>query len=217
MKPLHLVTLAALAALTIPCQASAHDPKVHMGAATIVEGTVEMERHGKTTQIAPNEDLFLNDVITTGPDAKIRITFDDNTELTLGPDTVIDVDEYLYDPDDAEDPNFKLSILRGTFMFTSGLIKKDNVKIDIPHGSIGIRGTKFLAGDLGGKYGIFVDKGAVNVSNDAGTVIVGKNEGTKLTATDVPPSIPGTWSEMHKIQLKNRLRFGNTAERINPQ
>lgn len=175
------------------------------GTVTAFEGQVEVTRESKTVPVSVNAAIHLGDVIETEENSRIQIIFNDKTELTLADNMKMTIDEYVFDPD--AESNIKLSVLRGTFAFASGLIKNDNVKIDVPHGTIGIRGTKFLAGELEDTYGIFVEKGAVHVENKAGEVIVGEEEGTKLSDANTAPTPPKVWGEKNRTLLRDRLKF----------
>jgi hypothetical protein len=71
-----------------------------------------------------------------------QITFIDDTIFDLPKDSQVHVDNYVYDPStDSDDTNF--SVLRGLFVFHSGLISReeevDNVILD-RSGDMGIRG-----------------------------------------------------------------------------
>src|SRR5688572_2903261 len=83
------------------------------------------------------------------------------------------VDDYSFDPS-TESGSTNFSVLRGVFVFTSGLIGRDDpddVHIDTPVGSIGIRGT-IIAGDInpGAESQISVVEGAIVITNGAGVM-----------------------------------------------
>jgi hypothetical protein len=87
-----------------------------------------------------------NDVVETGKDGALGLTFIDNTTLSLGADSRITLTKIVFDPDQGNFA-FLARIIRGTFMFTSGTIAKlspQSVQITTPVGTIGIRGTRFL-------------------------------------------------------------------------
>lgn len=92
-----------------------------------------------------------NDVVATGADGAIGVTFTDSTMLSLGPNTEITVDKYVFDPK-ANNASFTANMAKGTLQFISGEIAKlspDAVKVNIPTGSIAVRGTRFLV-EVGG-------------------------------------------------------------------
>src|SRR5690606_2307955 len=81
------------------------------------------------------------------------------------------IDEYVFDPATQSGEN-NFSVLRGVFVFTSGLIGRedpDDVKIETPVGSIGIRGTTIMGHiNPDGDSQITVVEGAIVVTNGQG-------------------------------------------------
>jgi hypothetical protein len=75
------------------------------------------------------------------------VTFQDNTMMSFGPDTEVVVDEYLYAPG-SDQLKLGASMTRGTLHYVSGVIAKlkpEAVAIKTPTGTIGVRGTRFVA------------------------------------------------------------------------
>jgi hypothetical protein len=92
------------------------------------------------------EDTVLNkdDVVTTGPDATVQIVLSDNSVLDLDSDSEIDINEYIFSPDNPEENNSDISVLAGTLRYVSGKIAKDdpeNVSFTAGTSTIGVRGT----------------------------------------------------------------------------
>ena len=70
-------------------------------AQTATQGPVTVIHAGTTTPVSldPGDTISINDTIQTGPGGKASILFGDNTEFTLGENTKLKVDDYVYDPD----------------------------------------------------------------------------------------------------------------------
>ncbi len=93
--------------------------------------------------------IFQNDEVETFEAGAATITFADETTYSLGPDSAMLVDQYIYDPATNEGEH-KFSALKGVFVFVSGLVADDapeNVSINTPAGTLGIRGT-VIAGSI---------------------------------------------------------------------
>ena len=93
--------------------------------------------------------IFQNDEVETFESGAATITFADETTYSLGPDSAMLVDQYIYDPATNEGEH-KFSALKGVFVFVSGLVADDapeNVSINTPAGTLGIRGT-VIAGSI---------------------------------------------------------------------
>ena len=139
-------------------------------AQTATQGPVTVIHAGTTTPVPlePGDNIGINDTIQTGPGAKASILFNDNTEFTLGENSKLKVDDYVYDPDGTLN-RAHYSFLKGVFQYVGGLIdQKDPAKVNIqtPVGQIGIRGTEFIAKSDGTPNNLEIDliTGAVALS-----------------------------------------------------
>ena len=141
--------------------------------------------------------IALDDVIETASDGRALIQFIDGTELIISANTKMTVDEFVYDPDNSANNKADYSILRGTFLYTSGLIAKrpnPDVTVNTAYGSIGIRGTQFWGGPIDGAFGLLVNDGAVTIKNAAGQVSLAKGEGTSIPGFRTAPGVVKKWS-----------------------
>ncbi len=91
--------------------------------------------------------VFQGSQLKTGPQGSIGVTFKDETVMSCGPDTELTIDEYLFEPSQGK---LKLvsNLIMGSLNYISGVIAKlkpDAVSVKTPTGTIGIRGTQFLA------------------------------------------------------------------------
>ncbi len=116
----------------------------YIGSIKTLQGTVEIIRDGETLHPEAGTRLFDRDTVQTGKDGSVGIILRDDTILSLGPDSTLDMQEFRFDPHN-EDYSLVCRMLRGTFIFISGLIAKlspDSVKIETPDGTVAIRGTR---------------------------------------------------------------------------
>ncbi len=142
--------------------------------------------------------IFKNDEIETGADARIEITFNDETKLTIGENSRLVINEYLYDPD-KDVGTLLLDAAKGPFRFISGGIgklKDKRVEVRTTSATVGIRGTEFWGGPALGIYGILLLEGTIIVRNSAGARIVNvAGTGVNLTGPDVAPGEAAPWGE----------------------
>jgi hypothetical protein len=76
----------------------------------------------------------------TKDDGQTQILFLDQSTLTVGPNSLIVLDEFVYDPN-ASDGKLAISLGTGVLRFVGGVIsKKAGVSIDTPTASLVIRG-----------------------------------------------------------------------------
>ncbi|MCR6630989.1 MAG: FecR domain-containing protein [Magnetospirillum sp.] len=146
---LPVLGLAVCACALWPAPGRAADP---IGLVKTLTGTASVSRSGNVQPLAAGNDVFRDDVVTTGPDGSLGITFRDDTTLSMGPKGRMALDDFAFDPA-KDDVRLGVRLLKGTFAMASGQIAKlapDNVAVKTPVMSIGIRGTTFLvevAGD----------------------------------------------------------------------
>jgi hypothetical protein len=85
--------------------------------------------------------VFQGDVLNTGPDTKVSITFTDGTAFNLSPNARMELNEFVYDAKSQSNSSL-FSIAKGTFTFVAGNVAKSgDMKVDTPVGIMGIRGT----------------------------------------------------------------------------
>jgi hypothetical protein len=110
-----------------------------------VTGQAAILRLGEPRPANVGDLLFVKDIIATGPDGAIGITFVDNTVFSAGPNSQIALDEFQFDSN-----NFQGSMLadmrQGTLAVVSGDIARSSpgaMKVKTPTAVLGVRGTRF--------------------------------------------------------------------------
>ena len=112
-----------------------------------VRGNAVVQRGEKKLTAKDGLRIRLNDVLITGRDGTMGVIFEDNTRISLGPNSKLTITKYLYQPAH-EKYGFISRMIRGTAYFISGAIGKaspESVKFETPVATIGTRGTAFLA------------------------------------------------------------------------
>jgi hypothetical protein len=87
-----------------------------------------------------------HDRIETGPNGQIGITFRDDTRITLGPNSRIDLARFVFRPAE-KSYGFVLRLGYGTLQYLSGLtatLAPDAMSIETPGCTIAVRGTRLL-------------------------------------------------------------------------
>ena len=90
--------------------------------------------------------IFHGDTIISETKSNAQILFLDQTVLTLGEDSELTIDEFIYDPLSHEG-SFVSNVKSGTVKFITGQISNnnpDNLEVKIPLGTLGARGTEFV-------------------------------------------------------------------------
>ncbi|TAL40032.1 MAG: hypothetical protein EPN97_01245 [Alphaproteobacteria bacterium] len=172
--------------------------------------TIRLAGHKDAAPAKAETQVHMHDVIETSAKARAFILFIDNTQMTLSANTKLTVDEYVFNPDNGAENKSEYHILEGTFQYLSGLVAKrkdPDVRINTPRGSIGIRGTTFWGGNLGGGYGFYVKDGKIIVFNAGGNAKVNENEGTIVPGAGDPPGKPGPWTQEQIDAMNESIAF----------
>ena len=135
------VVIILICLLAVPVSWAAEG---YIGSIKTLEGTVEVMRQDSAVYPVAGTRLFVRDTINTGHDGSVGIILRDDTIFSLGPDSALDMKEFRFDPH-KKDFSLVCRMLRGTFIFISGVIAKlspESIKIETPDGTVAIRGTR---------------------------------------------------------------------------
>lgn len=129
-------------------------------------------------------------LLETVPSGAMQVKFGDSSVLTLGSNSRLRVDRFVYSNGGAGEQS--LALARGVFRFVSGTIPKNAVKLTTPSISIGIRGTvlKVQVNEDGGGT-VYFEHGQGFVENREGRhVPVAEGERVEITSNGgiSPPS-----------------------------
>ena len=90
--------------------------------------------------------IYYGDTIIVNKQSNAQLLFLDQTVITVGEESELTVDEFIYDPETNEG-KFVSSINSGTVKVITGEISKnnpDNLEVNVTTGTIGARGTEFV-------------------------------------------------------------------------
>ncbi|MFO1413930.1 MAG: FecR domain-containing protein [Burkholderiales bacterium] len=135
------VAAVALAAVVLALPASAAE----IGRIKTARGQVVVERDGAVRPASVGMRVQAADSIRTGDDAAVGITMDDDSLLSAGPNTVLVLSTYAFDPT-TNQGRLDAAVNKGTLAVVSGRIAKqspDAMTVRTPTAVLGVRGTTF--------------------------------------------------------------------------
>ena len=131
------VACAAVAAIAYSATATA-EPVGNTSA--IIPAATQKVPQGTRSDLKLRDPVIRNAELATADHGALEVTFLDGSRLTMGQNSRLTVDEYVYTgPGGTGKQTIRYS--KGLFRFLSGSIPKDQVKIETPTVTIGIRGT----------------------------------------------------------------------------
>ena len=117
-----------------------------IGSVTEVTGSGTIKRGKDSVTIAKGTVIQTNDKIET-KNGKVKITFKDNTTVSVTEHSSLVIDDFVYDPKNAQGGKLGLKATSGAVRYVSGAIAGANpnaVKINTPTAAIAVRGTDFV-------------------------------------------------------------------------
>ena len=132
-----LLSFAAAAPTALAQSPAAGRIKVASGSAFVV-------RNEQSIPAQVGQPVFEGDRLRTGADGRIGATLNDETRVSLGPDSEIRLDQFQYSPAEGR-LGLVLGIVRGMVAYVSGRIAKlspDSIRLETPNAIVGIRGTR---------------------------------------------------------------------------
>ena len=133
------------------------------GVTAAVRGPVQQISYrtpqGVGRNVGSGEQIFLGDRIVTGPGGGLQILLLDGTTFSIGPNSSMVIDEFVFDPANGTG-KLTASISRGTLRLISGRLarqEQEAIRIRLPVATVGVRGTMsiFSGGPNGWFTGLF--------------------------------------------------------------
>ena len=201
-----------------------------IGEVILQEGNTKVQRKaGGEVDSKKQLEILSYDTVKTGQ-GKTAIQFADDTRVDVTAHSKLLIDEFVYDP---SNKTGKLSIkaTAGTVRYASGQIAKNsqqNVKIETPTATIGVRGTDFTMtiDEIGGSTIILLpscDKngycfvGEISVESDAGQVILNQAfQATVVTTSQSKPLNP-LILKIDETLINNMLLISKPQEIVKEQ
>ena len=147
--------------------------------------------------------IYLGDEIKVAKDGRLQVLLLDETVFTLGSGAEMTIDKFVYNPNKGAG-ELVSNITKGAFRFISGKVAKQNkdaMKVKIPSGIIGVRGTQ-VAGEIRndgsssiilvgpGLNNLGVATGAITLTNNQGSVEISRPGYMTTISQNTPPSTP---------------------------
>jgi len=83
--------------------------------------------------------------LTTGSGGTVHLLLPDETIFSVGPNSDITLDDFVYDPKNPSNTKIAIDFSKGVFRWVTGkVVKHENVNLKVPIGDLGFRGTNFV-------------------------------------------------------------------------
>jgi hypothetical protein len=205
--------LSFLTCLIFFCNFSIATEKVEIDKQLVgIVGAVTGEVKTNTRDLKTGDKIYLNETILAGIDSGTQILLLDQSTFTIGSDSEVVMDTFVYDPA-TNDGKIVASVKQGSLKIISGLISKknpDSLTVKVPEGTLGSRGTEFqtmvskkqtstLLIGPGKNNTLGLRPGAVLVGNKLGSTLLNN---PYSISTMTKGKAPGQAKKITKSQLK---------------
>ncbi len=173
---------------------------------TRATGPAFVERNGTKISLKEGDAIFESDLISTGSETTIDISFRDGTKSRIGPDSEMRLVDFEFGEND--EASFVVNLTQGAMRTVTGEIVKLNpeaFEVITPRATAGIRGTEFVTqvnGDIENHLVLFISGGSVMLveGNDGSSLSFDKPlQGTSIDASGNMKAQSFTMSEMQAL------------------
>jgi hypothetical protein len=151
---LSISVLLAIPLLALPLAAQAVN---EVGRASVVRNDVKGTIAGQMSSGSP---VHQSETVSAGVESSAQLLFRDETSLTLGPQSQVTIDTFVYDPSRGAG-KAAVRLLKGALRFVSGSQSPEDYTVRTPLASMGLRGSvaeTFVSG-LGYEFFLLIEGG----------------------------------------------------------
>lgn len=109
-------------------------------------GEVHIQRTEEKLQAVVGNVVYQSDIIVTGKNSSVGLSFLDNSMLSVGSDSRLSLDQFSFDTTTHEG-DFDVSLNKGTLSVIAGKLTQQNpnaLKIKTPASILAVRGTELV-------------------------------------------------------------------------
>ena len=140
-------------------------------------------------EIRTDQKINFREEINTLAKSGSTISFKDNTALSIGEDSQITIDEFVFDPASGSVKG-AMRVVKGVLRFASGASTTKAVSIETQTAMIGIRGTILDVAADRQRTGVFVHVGQVTVQAVGNSLQLVAGQFALIEASGVPAIVP---------------------------
>jgi hypothetical protein len=122
-----------------------------IGVVKTVKGTVHIERSGKSLEATVGSEVYSSDRIVTGPESSVGITLRDDTLLSEGSSSILELNKFAFNTT-THDGTLDATIKHGSLAVVDGKLAKAHpaaVRFSTPTTTLGVCDTEFII-EVGG-------------------------------------------------------------------
>src|SRR5690349_1161637 len=165
-----------------PTVASAQE----VGTAAAVNPAAQARGAGGARTVVIGQSILHRERIQTTSAGSVQLLFLDKTSMTIGPNSDLAIDEYVYDPA-SNTGKLAATLSKGVMRFVGGQISHaGNAQVSTPNAVVGVRGGVAIFQ----LRSVFIGYGQGEVRSGGATVTLEAGEYTQTLGGGAPPTAP---------------------------
>ncbi len=180
---------AYLVIASAPLAAVAQSTAVYaqeVGTAAAVNPAAQARGFSGSRTIIIGQSIAHRERIQTTSAGSVQLLFIDKTSMTIGPNSDLAIDEYVYDPATSSG-KLAATLTKGVMRFVGGQISHaGNAQVTTPNAVVGIRGGVGIFSP----QGVYIGYGEGNVRSGSSSVTLTAGDYTQTFGGNTPPSNP---------------------------
>jgi hypothetical protein len=157
-----------------------------VGTAAAVNPAAQARGGGGARTIVIGQSIAHKERIQTTSAGSVQLLFLDKTSMTIGPNSDLAIDEYVYDPA-SNTGKLAATLSKGVMRFVGGQISHaGNAQVTTPNAVVGIRGGVGIFQTRS----VFIGYGQGEVRSGGATVTLGAGDYTQTVGGGAPPTPP---------------------------
>ena len=199
-----LMFVLVLSMWLAPLSVSALTAQDTIGAVAHAQGRAQARQDAGVRDLSSGGSVLYQDTLLTGADSRLNVKFADGSNLYLGDNSELIIDEMVYEP-----KRFGHGVLRltgGVFRMVSGQINKvpeGQLSIVTPLATIGVRGTDFWGLQTEDRLVMaLLDDGELTITTDQGSVVL--TDPLSVVTIDKGQA-PGAVGKLSEQQVKDAV------------
>lgn len=178
-----VISTAMVSAIPLPAFAN-----TSVGETIHVQGEAMLMRAQAAEVLKTEAPLFEGDLVRTGAAGFAELLLNTQTRINLGPESEIGIDRFI------ADLGGEISIGGQMLFDRADALPKLDLTFRNAFAQIGVRGTRFFAGQSKGVFAVFVVRGEVAVTAAGVTQVVAAGAGVDIVE-GAGPSTPAPWGQ----------------------
>lgn len=180
-----------------PARGQARPP---VGAVAEAIGETEARFGNEARALSAAAPVLLEDTLRTGAASRLAVRLEGGIGLRLTAQASLRINRFVLEARGNTPPGLRLGAGPQGGLWLEGPAGAMPAAVDSAWALVAVRGTAFFAGEVDGRYAVFVQRGSVAVVAAEAAVVLEAGQGCEVAAPGAPPSQAVTWGAARVVR-----------------